>query len=228
MYAPRPSATGPIDSHAGCDAWRATVRCAALAIRAESPSRRSRDPREHKPAAAAVAPSAVQRGNRINQRQGFLRVVSVRAGQANRERHAVRRRLDDVCSRAWPDRWESDRSGHRRAPRGLNNCPRSRATNQSGRRARANPGAQSGSDPRHPPVASCSRRQHIIPDPHPSSGGSVCQGTPLRRTKTMPVRQARSETRGPVTTVRGMIDRARKLGFLTRASGQGQRGGANR
>jgi len=31
---------------------------------------------------------AVQRGNRINQRQGFLRVVPVRAGQANRERHA--------------------------------------------------------------------------------------------------------------------------------------------
>jgi len=33
-------------------------------------------------------PSAVQRGNRIDQRQGFLRVVPVRAGQANRERHA--------------------------------------------------------------------------------------------------------------------------------------------
>jgi hypothetical protein len=27
---------------------------------------------------------AVQRGNRIDQRQGFLRVVPVRAGQANR------------------------------------------------------------------------------------------------------------------------------------------------
>jgi hypothetical protein len=33
-------------------------------------------------------PSAMQRGNRIHQRQGFLRVVPVRAGQANRERHA--------------------------------------------------------------------------------------------------------------------------------------------
>ena len=31
---------------------------------------------------------AVQRGNRIDQRQGFLRVVPVRAGQANRERHS--------------------------------------------------------------------------------------------------------------------------------------------
>ena len=40
------------------------------------------------------------------------------------------------------------------------------------------------------------RRQHVIPDPHPSSCGSICQGMPLRRTKTMPVRHARSETRG--------------------------------
>ena len=32
---------------------------------------------------------AVQRGNRIHQRQGFLRVVPVRAGQTNRERHAA-------------------------------------------------------------------------------------------------------------------------------------------
>jgi hypothetical protein len=38
------------------------------------------------------------------------------------------------------------------------------------------------------------RRQHVIPDPHPSSCGSICQGIPLRRTKTIPVRHARSET----------------------------------
>jgi hypothetical protein len=40
------------------------------------------------------------------------------------------------------------------------------------------------------------RRQHVIPDPHSSSCGSICQGIPLRSTKTMPVRHARSETRG--------------------------------
>src|SRR5262249_22271328 len=50
------------------------------------------------------------------------------------------------------------------------------------------------------------RRQHVIPDPHPSSGGSICQGMPLRRTKTMPVRHARSETRGrPPCGRRGRI-----------------------
>jgi len=40
------------------------------------------------------------------------------------------------------------------------------------------------------------RRQHVIPDPKPSSCGSICHGMPLRRTKTMPARHARSETRG--------------------------------
>jgi hypothetical protein len=50
------------------------------------------------------------------------------------------------------------------------------------------------------------RRQHVIPDPHPSSCGSICQGMPLRRTKTMPVRHARSETRGrPPCGRRGRI-----------------------
>ena len=34
------------------------------------------------------APCALQRGNRIDQRQGFLRVVPIRAGQTHGERHA--------------------------------------------------------------------------------------------------------------------------------------------
>lgn len=56
------------------------------------------------------------------------------------------------------------------------------------------------------PARCQSRRQHVIPDPHPSSGGSICQGMPLRRTKTMPVRHARSETRGrPPCGRRGRI-----------------------
>ena len=46
------------------------------------------------------------------------------------------------------------------------------------------------------------RRQHVIPGPHPSCCGSICQGIPLRSTKTMPVRHARSETRGRPPCVR--------------------------
>src|SRR5919109_2152547 len=41
-----------------------------------------------------------------------------------------------------------------------------------------------------------SRRQQVTPAPQPISCGSISQGMPLRRTKTMPVRQARSVTGG--------------------------------
>ena len=47
-----------------------------------------------------------------------------------------------------------------------------------------------------PRCQSRTRRQHVIPDPQPSSCGSICQGMPLRRTNKMPMRHARSETRG--------------------------------
>ena len=35
------------------------------------------------------------------------------------------------------------------------------------------------------------RRQHVLPDPHPISFGSICQGRPLRKTNRMPVNVAR-------------------------------------
>jgi hypothetical protein len=47
--------------------------------------------------------------------------------------------------------------------------------------------------------ASCqsrSRRQQVMPQPHPISGGRYSQGQPLLRMKRIPVRHARSETRG--------------------------------
>jgi hypothetical protein len=40
------------------------------------------------------------------------------------------------------------------------------------------------------------RRQQVMPLPQPNSVGRYSQGQPLRRTKRMPVRAARSETRG--------------------------------
>ena len=41
-----------------------------------------------------------------------------------------------------------------------------------------------------------SLRQHVMPEPQPSSCGSISHGIPLRRTKRIPVRQARSGRRG--------------------------------
>lgn len=50
----------------------------------------------------------------------------------------------------------------------------------------------------HTPCAcqSRSRRQHVMPEPHPISGGSNSQGVPVRSTKMMPVSTARSGRRG--------------------------------
>src|SRR5215211_7230497 len=47
-----------------------------------------------------------------------------------------------------------------------------------------------------PSCQSRSLRQHVEPDPHPISLGSISQGMPLFRTKMMPARASRSGTRG--------------------------------
>jgi hypothetical protein len=41
-----------------------------------------------------------------------------------------------------------------------------------------------------------SRRQHVVPEPQPSSRGSSLHGTACRNTNSIPVRAARSSTRG--------------------------------
>ena len=50
----------------------------------------------------------------------------------------------------------------------------------------------------HTPAAcqSRSRRQHVLPEPQPISGGSSAQGQPVRSTNRMPASAARSSTRG--------------------------------
>jgi hypothetical protein len=50
----------------------------------------------------------------------------------------------------------------------------------------------------HTPASRQSRslRQHVEPEPQPISLGSISQGMPVLSTKTMPVRAARSGTRG--------------------------------
>ena len=88
-----------------------------------------------------------------------------RSGEPRAARPA-RRRSGDACSRACPDQSDLVRSGHRRRLRGWNNCPRPLATNQSGRRVRASPAAQSASDPKRPTVA--------------NRAGGACRSSPSR------------------------------------------------
>ena len=43
---------------------------------------------------------------------------------------------------------------------------------------------------------SCSLRQHVMPEPQPISRGSICHCMPVRSTKMMPTKHARSDRRG--------------------------------
>jgi hypothetical protein len=111
MCAPRPTATGPGRFRAWCDAWPPRARCDEFGDRAEWRPRRSRDPRAHSPAAAAVAPahhaaeeSHPPRPGLLASRSGWRRSGARRAGRP------ARHKSDDACSRAWPDPWDSDPS----------------------------------------------------------------------------------------------------------------------
>jgi hypothetical protein len=81
----------------------------------------------------------------------------------------------------------------RRATRGR----AKQATNQAGS-SRASQSSSAKWIRSHTPARcqSRKRRQHVIPDPHPSSCGSICQGIPLRRR-----RQCRSSMRDPTRAV---------------------------
>jgi hypothetical protein len=144
---------GPVRSRASCDPQPARARCDAprgLDIDATYP--RSPSTQSGRCRSRPRPPC----GGGIASTNATASVESCRLAPVNGRRaaHPARRKSDGACSRAWPGQWDSDRSGHRRTLRGRNNCPRPPATNQSGRGVRANPEAQSGSDPTRPPVAS--------------------------------------------------------------------------
>ena len=69
------------------------------------------------------------------------------------------------------------------------------------------------------------RRQQVLPDPHPISFGSICQGRPLRKTNRMPVNVARSGMGGRPMA----LNRRRgfgKSGSMRRQNASSMRGGA--
>ena len=100
------------------------------------------------------APCALQRGNRIDQRQAScesFRFAPVRRTASGTPRPSQSRwRLLPRLARSvgFGPVWSPPYTAR------MEQCPRPPGTNQSDRRARANPAAQSGSDPTPPPVAS--------------------------------------------------------------------------
>jgi len=148
------------------------------------------------PAAGSTA-SALQRGNRIDQRQGFLRVISISAGQADCEWDALR--ITDQMPFA-PALGAI--GGIRTRLRAATDGPH-RATVNDGTRpinfAVARQTAQKREVHQIPdafllPIPQAAPTGH--PRSEPSSFGNICHGIPLRSTKWMPVRHARSGTLG--------------------------------
>jgi hypothetical protein len=154
MSARRPIAKFPNRCRAWCVASPTAAGCREFATRIGLPLHRSRGLPPHNLGDASAVPArpGVEESHPPAPAPPASRFGWRRSGEPRAARPA-RRRSDDACSRAWPDQWDLDRSGHRRGPRGWNNSPRPPATNQSGRSARASPVAQSASDPKRPPVA---------------------------------------------------------------------------
>ena len=153
--------------------------------------------------------TAAYRRNGVDQRQQLGDVVAVGAGEQGRQRDPAclgenvmfRPRLTAigwVRSSFFPPR-NARMDALSTTARARSNWPRWRNSASSTVRSR-----------RHTP-ARCQRtrrRQQVLPDPHPISFGSICQGIPLRKTNRMPVNAARSGTRG-----RPMAFQRRRGGF---------------
>ena len=140
---------------------------------------------------------AAQNRERIDQRQQFSDVVAVGGGQPRDNRNPLRvgenvmfrpllAAIGGVRASFFPPR--SARTER------LSTIVRARS-----RWPRRRNSVSKTSCRRRQTPARChctSRRQQVLPDPHPISFGSICHGRPARSTKTMPVRAARSGTRG--------------------------------
>jgi hypothetical protein len=194
----QPSATAPSRCRFLCGASPAAAECDACASRPGWMPHHCRGRRAHTRAGTGVDRVRLAAEESHRPGPGLLanHFDSRRSGGLRVGRPA-HHRSDAVCSRAWRDRWDSDLSACRHTRPSPSNCPRRHATNQLRRSAPASSEARSASDPRCLRVANrAGARQQVIPDPQPSSFGNICHGIPLRSTKTMPVRHARSGTRG--------------------------------
>lgn len=218
----RPTATAPDHCRALCGAWPASPRCDARASRAEWARHHSHDRRARRPAGIGVGRVRLAEAESNRPTRGFLRVVPIGSGQADRER-------DPLCI--------TDQMPFTPA---LGAVSRIRASQRPATDRTDGTTVHDGARPidvtaaREPvqerevhqtpdafllPIAQASPTGH--PDPQPSSFGNICHGIPLRRTKRMPVRQARSEMRGRPPFGRG--GRTGRSGSMRSHSASGSR-----
>ncbi len=145
---------------------------------------------------AARAPGAAPQGrDGVNERQQLGDVVAVRGGQDRGEGDAARlgqnvmfrpflAAIGRVRSSFFPPRNARTEALSTMA-RARSSCPRCRSSANSVVCKRFHTPAR---------CHAARRRQHVLPEPHPISLGSICHGKPERSTKMMPVRVARSSS----------------------------------
>jgi len=148
-------------------------------------------------ATARPTTQALQRRNGIEQRQRLGGVVAIRASQFNCQWNATPI-TDHMALAARLAR--SVGFAPVCGPQKLlaqNNYQQLHGTSRSGHNERANSATRSESSPKFRPCCQSRKpRQHVMPEPQPSCFGSIRHGIPLRSTNRIPVRQARSDTRG--------------------------------
>lgn len=140
---------------------------------------------------------SLQESYSINECECLLRVVTIRTGELDRERNiATVANQMTLTPQLGPVGGIRSRLCPPKTAR--TELPSTTALDQSIRPQRANQ-SRSMKWMRSQILRSCqsrSLRQHVMPEPQPSSRGSISQGIPLRRTNRIPVRQARSGKRG--------------------------------
>jgi hypothetical protein len=137
--------------------------------------------------------AAAQRRNGIDQRQQLRHVVSVRRREARDDRNPVGvgknmmfrpglTAIGRVRSSFFPPR-SARRELLSTTARARSSWPRRRSSVSKTRWSRFQTPAR---------CHRTSRRQHVLPEPHPISFGNIFQGMPLRSTNRIPVSTARS------------------------------------
>ncbi len=140
---------------------------------------------------------AADGGNCIDQRFERHAVVDVGAGQQNGQRDTLPIRRE-MAFRAGPPAIRGVRTRGVAPFFAAMDDPSTQARLQSIRSASRNRRSNSRCSRSQTPAAcqSRNRRQHVTPEPQPSSMGSMAHGMPERSTKRMPVSAARAGTGG--------------------------------